>query len=119
MDRADDRRQSKRTPLTLKIRVDGPSGRHTLTARDVSKEGIFIESSRPIAVGARVACRLEFPGAGSERGPRIEFTAEVRHQASKYMTDDGAGPFRGVGVRITRIGADEQAQLHAFLAAKA
>lgn len=111
----DERRQSKRAPLTLKIRVDGPQGRHSLTARDVSKEGVFIESAKTFNVGARLDCRLELPGKGSDRGPRLEFTAEVRHQSSKYTTDDGGGPFRGFGVRITRIGSDEQRLLFAFL----
>ncbi len=101
--------------MTLKIRVDGPKGRASLTARDVSKEGVFVESTKPLPVGSRVDCRLELPGQGSERGPRIEFAAEVRHQSNKYTTDDGAGPFRGFGVRITRIGVEAQQTLFAFL----
>ncbi len=101
--------------MMLKIRVDGPQGRHSLTARDLSKEGVFIESPKSFSIGARLDCRLELPGRGSDRGPRIEFAAEVRHQSSKYTTDDGGGPFRGFGVRITRIGADEQKTLFTFI----
>ena len=110
-----ERRQSARLALSLKIRVDGPGGRQTLQARDVSYEGVFIESAKSMSVGSRIECRLELPGQGSERGPRVEFAGDVRHQSREYETSDGGGPYRGFGVRITRIGVEDQKVLKHFL----
>jgi hypothetical protein len=114
----DERRRSGRLgtgPDGLKVRVDGPHGTQHLVARDLSREGLFVEAPKLFPVGANLECRLELPG-GAER---ISFVAEVRHANNAYRAAGGAGPFKGVGVRFIRIGAEEHARLVRYLDAEA
>ena len=108
------RRSHPRRPLDLKIRVDGPKGRQLLVARDLSIAGLFVETSTVFRVGQLVECRIELPDGPSAR--RLELTAEVRHLSNGYHTEDGEGPYRGIGLRFVRMEADVQNHLDGFLA---
>lgn len=112
---SDERRQIPRRPLELKIRVDGPQATQHLTARDLTGAGAFVETPRPIAIGQMLECRLELPGQDGAPAERVNLTAEVRHHAKAYKTDDGQGPFRGMGLRFVRIDLDAQAKLVRFV----
>lgn len=48
-------------------------------------------------------------------GP-IQATAEVRHQTNTYRTEDGGGPYKGMGLRFVRLGTDELTRLRMYLA---
>ena len=110
----DERRQIPRRPLELRIRIDGPQATQHLTARDLTGAGAFVETPRPIAIGQMLECRLELPGPDGT-SQRIDLTAEVRHHAKAYKTEDGQGPFRGMGLRFVRIDLDAQSKLVRFV----
>lgn len=108
------RRQQPRAPLELKVRVDGPKGRQVLTARDLSEGGTFVETLKAYDVGQMLECRLELPQR--EGAPvRVEVTAEVRHHANGYRTEDGGGPYRGMGLQFTRLDMEARDTLKRFL----
>ena len=105
-----ERRGASRVPVEIPARVDGPRGAHQCVLRDLSLDGLFIETGRPYATGVRLECRLDLPGTP------VEVTAEVRHQSNTYRTEDGAGPYKGMGLRFVRLGADELQTLRTYLA---
>lgn len=111
---SDDRRLHARTPQDFAVRLDGPQGRQRLVARDLSAGGVFIEIARPYRIGERVEVRVEVEIDGAKEW--LEMEAEVRHHTNTYQTDDGRGPYRGMGLRFIRFDADQQARLLAFLA---
>ena len=78
--------------------------------RDLSLDGLFIESSRPYASGTRLECHLRLGDA------TLTLTGEVRHLCNEYRTQDGAGPYKGMGLRFVRLGSDELNRLRAHLA---
>ena len=106
-----ERRVQPRRPQAFRVRAEGPRGTQYLTGRDVSEAGFFVESPKPFDPGQQLRCRLELPD-----GDPVEVLAEVRHRTNDYRTDDGQGPYRGMGLRILRMGAEDQARLLAFLA---
>lgn len=110
-----ERRVHVRRPLEVKVRIDGPKGRSHHTARDLSLAGVFVETTTNLTIGALVECRLELPDGGGSK--RLHVTAEVRHQTNSYHTDDGRGPFRGVGLRFVRMDAEVQSDLNRILTA--
>ena len=71
---------------------------------------MFIESGRPYPAGTRLEGTLEIESR------KISITAEVRHQTNTYRTEDGDGPFKGMGMRFVRLGADELNKLQSYLA---
>ena len=71
---------------------------------------MFVESGRPYPAGTRIECAVELPGGV------IAMTAEVRHQTNTYRTEDGAGPYKGMGTRFVRLGAEGHARLVEYLA---
>lgn len=111
-----ERRAQSRRVLTFKIRVDGPKGRLNVTARDLSAAGVFVETTTSYPRGQMLECRLELPEG--DRPRRLELTAEVRHQTNDYHTEDGRGPYRGIGLRFVRMDAEVQAALTSFLTAE-
>ena len=104
-----DRRSNRRLIVNWRVRVDGPRGAHHHTIRDFSLEGLFVEAGRPYPPGTRLTCRIFV-----DRQP-VEVTAEVRHQSNTYQTEDGGGPYKGMGLRFVRVGADELAILREHL----
>ena len=96
--------------MNARVRVEGPRGVHHWTARDLTFDGLFIESTRPYAPGTRLECQLELSRKA------IRMTAEVRHQTNQYRTEDGAGPYKGMGLRFVRLGTDELTVLQEYLA---
>lgn len=108
-----ERRAHPRRPLELEIRIDGPKGRSRHTARDLSPAGVFVETSASYRVGQLLECRIEVPSGGGKR--RLELNAEVRHLSNAYETEDGRGPYRGVGLRFVRMDAQVLAELQTML----
>ena len=104
-----ERRSRPRRAVEVSAQVEGPRGVHRLLIRDLSIDGLFIESGRPYPSGTRLECRIDL------RPHAIEVTAEVRHQSNTYQTEDGRGPYKGMGLRFLRLGADEMAILREFL----
>lgn len=88
-----------------------------LVVRDLSDAGAFVEAVKAYDVGQMLECRLELPG---EHGAaqRVELTAEVRHHANAYRTEDGGGPFRGMGLRFVRLGVEARDTLTRFVGAR-
>ena len=111
-----ERRSEPRQPQELQVRLDGPKGRARLIARDISSGGLFVETPTSYPLGQILECRLEVPEAG--RKLRLDITAEVRHQSNSYHTEDGRGPFRGLGLRFIRMDAEVQAALQQYLRAQ-
>ena len=109
-----ERRTGPRTPLEIKIRVDGPRGRQSLVARDLSDAGAFVETVKAYDLGQMLQCRLELP-QGEGAALRVEVTAEVRHHATAYRTEDGGGPFRGMGLRFVRLDMEARNTLTRFV----
>lgn len=108
-----ERRAQTRHVLSLKVRIDGPKGRQHVTARDLSAAGVFVETTTVYPLGQILECRLEL--TGGDRPQRLELTAEVRHHANAYRTEDGHGPYRGIGLRFMRMDAEVQADLARYL----
>ena len=104
------RRSAPRIAIEAPVRVDGPRGAHHVKIRDLSLDGMFIESGRPYPAGTRLECTVELAGG------RIALTAEVCHQSNTYRTEDGAGPYKGMGTRFVRLGADGLQTLSGYLA---
>lgn len=109
----EERRASPRIAAELEVKVDGPRGTLHLMARDLSAHGLFLECPRPLATGQQVECRMDLPVGRDTR--RITCVAEVRHQSTTYRTTEGLGPFKGMGLRIVRITAEDHATLQRFL----
>ena len=103
------RRETERLVVDWPVRVDGPRGAHHLVVRDFSLDGLFIETGRPYAPGTRLTCSLQIDRE------LVDLTAEVRHQTNTYRTEDGGGPYKGMGLRFVRLGADELAILQGYL----
>lgn len=103
------RRSGPRWVVQLPIRVDGPRGAHHFTVRDLSLDGLFVESGRPYPAGTRLECTMSLPECA------IDVTTEVRHQTNTYRTEDGEGPYKGMGMRFVRLGADELKILTTYL----
>lgn len=108
-----ERRAQSRVATDLKVRLDGPKGRQTVVARDLSPLGVFVETLFNYQRGQMIELRLELPDGGKSR--RIDINTEVRHVSNAYHTDDGRGPYRGVGLRFVRMDADVQSFLNRFL----
>jgi len=104
------RRTAPRAVVNLPIRIYGPRGSHSLTVRDVSVDGLFVESGRPYGEGTRLECLIDL---GHQK---IEATAEVRHQTNTYRTEDGEGPYKGMGIQFVRLGAEALMTLRTYSA---
>lgn len=80
-----------------------------MMARDLSIDGLFVESGRPYPAGTRLECCLDL-----NRKP-VQVTTQVRHQSNQYHTEDGVGPYKGMGLQFVRLGADELVTVRAYL----
>lgn len=107
------RRSIPRLVTELKVRIDGSKGRHHHVARDLSASGVFVETLFSYQPGEMLDCRLELMEGTTKH--RIDINAEVRHQSNAYHTEDGRGPYRGIGLRFVRMDSDVQAILTRYL----
>ncbi len=109
-----ERRSEQRQPLELKIRLDIGGGQVLLT-RDLSVCGAFVDTQKPLPIGKEVQARLELPTGPHDRKHRLELRLEVRHHNKEYLTHQGNGPFRGMGVRFLRMSIEERNLLVKYL----
>lgn len=108
-----ERRAQSRVVTDLKVRIDGVKGRQNVIARDLSASGVFVETLFSYQRGQMLELRLELPDDAGKR--RLDINTEVRHISNAYHTEDGRGPYRGVGLRFVRMDADVQSFLNRFL----
>lgn len=99
----DDKRQNPRQPLVL--RVDYPDQRQGLDATEnLSREGLFVQTERPFAVGQEVSVALSFPG--------LLAPVQVTGTVSWARMASSQGP-AGVGLRVER--PEDRQRLEALL----
>ncbi len=114
----EEKRKSSR--LRLPIEIEAISGTFRIgTLKDVSEEGMFIQSTDPKEVGTRLDLSLTLPGDGK----KIRFVGEVAwvnpppEQGEPWSGSPG-GPVAdnpGMGVRILSISEEDRSLLQRVL----
>lgn len=94
-----DRRQSLRFDKVFTVYLTSQEGMTRGIARNISAQGIFVETREPMPLGGRL--KVTFSG---EDGTELSCLCEVRYQvALNYASPDGSGDpkaSRGIGLRI-------------------
>lgn len=91
-----ERRQSLRFDKVFTVYLTTPDGMTRGIARNISSQGIFIETRETMPLGGKV--KVTFAG---EDGTEMTCLCEVRYQvALNYGGPDGETASRGVGLRI-------------------
>lgn len=85
---AEERRGEERVPLTLELRWDRLSGKHSARVSDISLSGCFVETIGQVAVGELIRFEVQSPA-----GRWIPLTGDVVYHL----------PGMGFGVRFKRL----------------
>lgn len=85
-----DKRELRRLPLKLRVTYSGRSGRRMNFTRDVSEEGLFIQSRELLDIGTLIHLTLFNPRAGV---PPLELTGTI----ARHLDSDGQ---RGMGIHL-------------------
>jgi len=93
----DERRRSLRFDKVFTVHLGTPQGVTRGVGRNISAQGMFVETQEPMPLGERVS--VTFSG---QDGTEITCFCEVRYQvALSYGKKDGNEGFsRGIGLRI-------------------
>ena len=96
----EERRQSPRVRIETEVRVESGARIDRFTSFNLSSGGIFLESERPLPVGAQVVLKFELPDAGL-----VLAEGEVRHHTPVSAADRGdvKRPVRGMGIAFLRV----------------
>jgi hypothetical protein len=100
----EDRRRGARVPLSRPVKV-GPAGgtpEALVSARDLSREGMFVDADRPVRIGARFCVQI----ALDDESPAYVAQAEVAYNREH---DHGTG----FGVRFLDLEPDARAKIDA------
>ncbi len=100
----DDRRRGARVPLSHPVKV-GPAGgtpEALVSARDLSREGMFVDADRPVRIGARFCVQI----ALGDEAPAYVAEAEVAYNREH---DHGTG----FGVRFVDLAPEARAKIDA------
>jgi hypothetical protein len=76
-----ERRTGRRIPLGGVVRMGPPSGEPyaTVSARDLSTGGLFIDADRPVKIGARFSAEIVLPSGGKLYVPEAEVAYNREH----------------------------------------
>ncbi|MDQ3265134.1 MAG: PilZ domain-containing protein [Myxococcota bacterium] len=99
-----ERRNQLRFDKVFTVYITGPDGMSRGIGRNISSQGLFVETRTPVPLGGRV--KITFSG---EDGTEMTCLCEVRYQvALAYGKNDGGeGNSRGVGLRIVAYETEE------------
>jgi uncharacterized protein (TIGR02266 family) len=106
--RASDRQRIRRQVL---FRYEKQRVFNVDATADISHGGLFIATTRPLVVGARVVGFLRADNKGE--APPIRFDGEVAWRSPR-LEDSPKGP--GIGVRFTHLDLDARRRLDRMLA---
>ena len=101
----EERREFIRLPTHIRIRITDPAEAEPRIARDISQGGLFIATSRPLAIGSEVRLKLE------QDDSRIE----VRGTVAWAQTDATLGRQPGMGIRFGQLCLDQRRALSRFV----
>lgn len=92
-----ERRSAVRFDKAFPVYLTGEEGMTRGIVRNISEGGMFVETSEPCRIGARVQVTFVSPGTNVE----IALWACVRYQCFlSYGNASGAGLMRGMGLRF-------------------
>ncbi|MEL6185137.1 MAG: PilZ domain-containing protein, partial [Myxococcota bacterium] len=96
-----ERRASARVPLDRPVRIGPPGGypHASVTARDLSPGGLFIDAERDVRVGARFSVAIPLRSGHDAYIPEAE------------VVDNRSGTERGFGVRFVKLSAEARRAL--------
>ncbi|MBN2358709.1 MAG: PilZ domain-containing protein [Deltaproteobacteria bacterium] len=104
---ADDRRATPHVFIATTVRLEAGSALQRYKSINLSSEGVFLETAKPLAVGSQCLLRFEMPGAG-----KVEAHGVVKHHGPLRIQDPDqpARDLAGMGISFVRIeGAGAQA----------
>jgi len=103
-------RMQPRVTLTAKVRYLAPDGSHVESrATGVGGGGLFIESTRPLAIGTELTVSFSLPDRPGEWMEGKGRIAWVCPKPDQYTF------FPGMGVRFTAVASDTRARLLEFV----
>ncbi len=95
-----DKRQYPRAPLATQVKHE--SGTSLGLSREVSADGMFIETDKPVPVNSKLDLLFHL----DDEGPVVRAQAEVLHVIAKL----------GMGVRFTEISPADRSRIEAYVA---
>jgi len=100
---ADERRSSPRFLVTTKVRLESGRTIQRYTSINLSSGGVYLESESPLAIGAQVFMKFDFPDAGA-----VEAHGVVKHHYPFLAEDPGlpVKELRGMGIAFVRVEGD-------------
>lgn len=104
-----DRRRHTRVAIRLRVKFPSLEVLKHDYSRDISRGGIFIQTSKPRQVGDQFALTLVHPVSGDE----LELTGEVVRIAHIDPTSPGSVP--GMGIRFADMNEEKRRQVGKFL----
>jgi uncharacterized protein (TIGR02266 family) len=109
-----EQRAAPRHPFARPVRLHCHTWKRfeTIYARDLSAGGMFLKTTTPLEVGARLQLAIVVPD-----GRVLALDAEVAHVIAPDRADAGATP--GIGIRFLALDEDRRAQLDELLRAAA
>ncbi len=119
-----DRRRNERLPYNGSITVTWPGGTFRAQSADLSRAGVFIETTTEIAIGTTV--RVEFKVSGADRGRNLQGSTTHRYPVStegevirlvSLAESSSFGTLPGIGVAFETFMEGEVA-IENFIAAR-
>jgi uncharacterized protein (TIGR02266 family) len=105
------RREHKRVPATIRVKVRSPDGEWATTEeiRNISLGGVFIAMSAPLPFGADIELEFHLP-----TNPRVIRCKGFVVWSTTTSPERGGGR-DGIGVRLMDIGVREMRTLNQFI----
>ena len=97
-------RQHERAPIRLQLNYRDATGGNFLyeTATNISRGGLFIETKRPVPIGACLVVRFQIPNDEDD----LEMDGEVMWV--KPWVEGGDNPNPGMGIRFENLSAKDR-----------
>ena len=103
-------RAAPRVPALLRVRLEEGGGRRNVFSKDLSQDGIFLKTERPLPVGTQIELRFRLPlEAGTED---LSLHGEVVRQVSEVPSSH---LIAGIGVRFLNMRAAERLKVGQFI----